>query len=72
MKLEMTEAAKTWCADQGYDPQFGARPLKRFIQKNVETLAARAILKGEIMDGDTILVDLLKDADGTELTVSKK
>ena len=50
----------------------GLRPLKRFIQKNVETLAARAILKGEIMDGDTILVDLLKDADGTELTVNKK
>jgi len=72
MKLEMTDAAKTWCVDQGYDPQFGARPLKRFIQKNVETLAARAILKGEIMEGDTILVDLLKDADGAELTVSRK
>ena len=72
MKLEMTDAAKSYCVDKGYDPQFGARPLKRFIQKNVETIAARAILKGEIMDGDTMVIDLIRDADGEELTVSKK
>ena len=72
MELEMTDAAKSYCVDKGYDPQFGARPLKRFIQKNVETIAARAILKGEIMDGDTMVVDLIRDADGEELTVSRK
>ncbi len=72
MKLEMTEAAKTYCVDNGYDPQFGARPLKRFIQKHVETIAARAILEGRIGDGDTILIDLLRDADGEELTAERK
>ena len=57
MRLEMTPAAVTYCVDNGYDPQFGARPLKRFIQKNVETLAAKAILEGRIIEGNTILVD---------------
>ena len=57
MHLEMTPAAVTYCVDNGYDPQFGARPLKRFIQKNVETLAAKAILEGRIIEGNTILVD---------------
>ncbi len=57
MHLKMTPAAITYCVDNGYDPQFGARPLKRFIQKNVETLAAKAILEGRIIEGNTILID---------------
>ena len=57
MHLEMTPEAITYCVDNGYDPQFGARPLKRFIQKNVETLAAKAILEGRIIEGNTILID---------------
>ena len=57
MHLKMTPEAITYCVDNGYDPQFGARPLKRFIQKNVETLAARAILEGRIIEGNTILID---------------
>ena len=57
MHLEMTPEAITYCVDNVYDPQFGARPLKRFIQKNVETLAARAILEGRIIEGNTILID---------------
>mgnify|MGYP004511370349 CR=1 FL=1 len=68
MKLEMTEAAKDYCVENGYDPQFGARPLKRYIQKNVETIAARAILENRIIEGDTIVIDL---RDG-KLTVDKK
>ena len=68
MKLELTEAAKDYCVDNGYDPQFGARPLKRFIQKHVETIAARAILENRIIEGDTILVDV-KDG---QLTAEKK
>ena len=44
--------------DNGYDPVFGARPLKRFLQKNVETLAAKLILSEEISAGDVILIDL--------------
>ncbi len=58
MRLEMTPAAVTYCADNGYDPQFGARPLKRFIQKHVETIAAKAILEGRIIEGNTILIDV--------------
>ena len=68
MKLEMTEAAKDYCVENGYDPQFGARPLKRYIQKNVETIAARAILENKIIEGDTMVIDL---RDG-KLTVDKK
>ena len=68
MKLEMTETAKDYCVDNGYDPQFGARPLKRFIQKNVETIAARAILENRIIEGDTMLIDC---RDG-KLVVDKK
>ena len=56
IRLEMTPAAVTYCIDNGYDPQFGARPLKRFIQKNVETIAAKAILEGRIIEGNTIVI----------------
>ncbi|MDO4808801.1 MAG: ATP-dependent chaperone ClpB, partial [Eubacteriales bacterium] len=58
LTIELTENAKTFCVEGGYDPQFGARPLKRYIQKNVETLAAKAILEGRFMEGDTMLVDV--------------
>ncbi|MDD2960260.1 MAG: ATP-dependent chaperone ClpB [Lachnospiraceae bacterium] len=55
--LELTEAGREYVIDGGYDPVYGARPLKRFLQKNVETLAARLILSGEAMHGDTIVLD---------------
>ena len=58
MKVELTDAAKQYCIDNGYEPQFGARPLKRFIQKNVETISARAILENRIAEGGTIHIDL--------------
>ena len=57
MSVELTAAAKEYCVENGYDPQFGARPLKRFIQKNVETLAAKAILSGKVSEGGVITVD---------------
>jgi ATP-dependent Clp protease ATP-binding subunit ClpB len=56
--LTLTEAAKDFLADEGYDPQFGARPLKRVIQKEVENRIARAILDGTIRDGDHVEVDV--------------
>ena len=59
MKVELTEAAKQYCVDNGFEPQFGARPLKRFIQKNVETISARAILENRIPEGGTIHIDLV-------------
>ncbi len=55
--LELTVAAKDYVAEGGYDPVYGARPLKRFLQKNVETLAARLILSGEAGMYDTIVLD---------------
>jgi ATP-dependent Clp protease ATP-binding subunit ClpB len=55
--LEITEAAKTYLAQQGYDPAYGARPLKRLIQKEIQDKVALALLKGEFRDGDTIKVD---------------
>ena len=45
-------------ADAAYDPSYGARPLKRYIQKHVETLAARLILRDEVDEGDTIVIDV--------------
>lgn len=58
VKIELTEAAKQFVVDGGYEPMYGARPLKRFLQKNVETLAGKLILSGEIGAEDTILIDV--------------
>ena len=68
ISLELTPEAKDYIIEGGYDPVYGARPLKRFLQKHVETLAAREILGGEIHEGDTILLTL---KDGT-LKVERK
>jgi len=56
--IALTDTARQYIADGGYDPNYGARPLKRFLQKNVETLAAKLILAGNIGAGDTILIDV--------------
>ena len=53
----LTDEAKKFVADNGYDPVYGARPLKRYLQKNVETLVAKIILQGDVNMGDTITVD---------------
>ncbi len=58
ISIKLTDSAKQYIVDNGYDPVFGARPLKRFLQKNVETLAAKLILSEEISVGDIILIDL--------------
>ena len=55
--LKLTEAAREHLATTGYDPNYGARPLKRLIQKEIETALGRLILKGEVKDGDTVTVD---------------
>ncbi|MDD4969602.1 MAG: ATP-dependent Clp protease ATP-binding subunit [Paludibacter sp.] len=57
-KLELTQEAKDFIAEKGYDVQFGARPLKRAIQKNLEDGLADVVLGGELLEGDTILMDL--------------
>ena len=58
IKVELSENAKSFIIEEGYEPAYGARPLKRFVQKNVETLSARLILEGSVLEGNTILIDL--------------
>ena len=58
LKVELTRAAEDYITEKGYDPVYGARPLKRFLQKYVETLAAKLILADKVREGDTILIDL--------------
>ena len=58
LKLELTKAAMEFIVENAYDPVYGARPLKRYIQKYVETLTARLILSDSVQSGDTVLVDL--------------
>lgn len=58
IKVELSDEAKAFVIENGYDPNYGARPLKRFLQKHVETIAAKVILSGEVGMGDTILIDV--------------
>ena len=66
--VELTDAAKQYIVDNGYEPVYGARPLKRFLQKHVETLSAKLILADEVREGDTILIDV----EGDHLTARVK
>lgn len=58
LKLELSPEAKAHVVENGYDPVYGARPLKRYLQKTVETLAAKSILSGNVRAGDTLILDL--------------
>ena len=57
LTLELSEAARAFLAKEGYDPVYGARPLKRAIQREIETPLGRRIIKGEIRDGQKVIVD---------------
>jgi ATP-dependent Clp protease ATP-binding subunit ClpA len=58
--VELTEAAKDWLVEEGYDPVYGARPLRRAIERHVENEIAKRILAGECKDGDSVIVDAAK------------
>jgi ATP-dependent Clp protease ATP-binding subunit ClpB len=58
MTLEVSQAAMEFIAEQGFDPVYGARPLRRFISHELETRIGRALIGGEVHDGATILIDL--------------
>lgn len=58
LDVELTEAGRIWLADEGYDPAFGARPLRRALQKHVESPLSVRLLAGEFSEGDTIIVDV--------------
>lgn len=57
IKLELTEKAKKFIADESYEPAYGARPVKRFLQRNVETQLAGELIKGSVKEGDTVVID---------------
>ena len=61
LSLELTDSARSHVIEEGYDPVYGARPLKRYLQKYVETLAARKILSGDVHAGDTLVLDIEDD-----------
>ena len=61
ISISLTDQAKQFIADNGFEPIYGARPLKRFIQKHVETMVARAILEGRVKDGSQIVIDERND-----------
>jgi ATP-dependent Clp protease ATP-binding subunit ClpB len=67
LQLAVTPNARTWLAERGYDPIYGARPLRRLMQREIDDRLARALLGGDIVDGDTVRVDL----DGDALTVTR-
>ncbi|MCL1898672.1 MAG: hypothetical protein FWG16_07635, partial [Micrococcales bacterium] len=57
LKIEVSAAAREWLAFEGYDPAFGARPLRRVIQREIGDSLARQLLAGQIKEGDTVLAD---------------
>jgi len=67
LELAVTPAARAWLADHGYDPTYGARPLRRLMQKEIDDALATKLLAGEIHDGDTVKVDIAEDSSGLEL-----
>jgi len=67
LQLAVTPDARAWLAERGYDPTYGARPLRRLMQHEIDDKLARALLSGDIRDGDTVRVDL----DGDELVVTR-
>ena len=69
INLEITDKAKEKLSDEGFDPEYGARPLKRVFQKNVENKIAEALLEGDFKDGDTIIVDT---DENNNIVISKK
>jgi ATP-dependent Clp protease ATP-binding subunit ClpA len=68
LSLELTKPAKNWLADAGYDPTYGARPLRRAIARHLENPLSSKILAGEFKEGETVIVDLVDD----KLVFSKK
>ncbi|MCY3887785.1 MAG: ATP-dependent Clp protease ATP-binding subunit [Chloroflexi bacterium] len=70
-KLEVTPAARDWLGEKGYDPEFGARPLRRVIQERMEDSLSEALLRGEFQAGDTIRVGIVEESNEQGMTESK-
>ena len=70
LSLEVTPGASEWLGITGYDPAYGARPLRRLVQREIGDRLARGLLSGAITDGDTVLVDVNPDVAQDGLTVT--
>ena len=68
ISMEATDAARDWLGEKGYDPVFGARPLRRVIQNEIEDRLSEALLEGRFQPGETILID----AEGGEIVLTKQ
>ena len=66
LSLVVTDAAKAWLARRGYDPVYGARPLKRLIQRTIGDNLALALLEGKYTEGDTVTVDAVREMDSAD------
>nr|WP_306233739.1 AAA family ATPase [Agrococcus sp. REN33] len=64
LTVEVTDAARQWLGERGYDPMYGARPLRRLMQREIDDRLARALLAGEVRDGDTVVVDVAPSGSG--------
>jgi len=69
--LEVTDAAREWLSIAGYDPAYGARPLRRLVQKEIGDRLAKAVLAGEVRDGDTVTIDKSPDYEGLMLVAAE-
>ena len=67
LSLEVTDAAHSWLADEGYDPAYGARPLRRLVQREIGDRLARMLLAGEVLDGQKVVVDKVDGSEGLTL-----
>ncbi len=67
LSLEVTDAARSWLADEGYDPAYGARPLRRLVQREIGDRLARMLLVGEVLDGQKVVVDRVDGSEGLTL-----
>ena len=72
LTMEVSDAARDWLSEKGYDPQFGARPMRRLIQDHLEDTLSDAILAGEVSPGDVVLIDINEDADGLSVRAKNK
>ena len=70
LTLDVTDAAREWLALTGYDPVYGARPLRRLVQSAIGDQLARAILSDEVRDGDTVRVELNEEKDALDVTTA--
>jgi ATP-dependent Clp protease ATP-binding subunit ClpC len=72
LTIEATDEARNWLGEHGYDPEFGARPLRRLIQTKVEDKLSDAVLSGQFKPGDVVVVDIQGEGEDAEILLHQK